>query len=124
MSAKENLDAVKDLGSKGMEHLNQLAELNMKVFEKITSRQMEALNFMMAQSKRQMQLASEAKGYTEFMKGQVELAKETSERMLEETKANMQIANEVRDDYRAFVQKGMSELSEEVKKVTPDALKG
>jgi len=124
MSAQENLDAVKDLGSKGMEHLNQLAELNMKVFEKITSRQMEALNFMMAQSKRQMQLASEAKGYSEFMKGQVELAKETSERMLEETKANMQIANEVRDDYRAFVQKGMNELSEEVKKVAPDALKG
>jgi len=124
MSAKDNLGAVKDLGNKGMESLNQLAELNMKVLEKITSRQMEALKFMMAQSKRQMQMAADSKGYGEFMKGQVELAKETSERMLEETKANMQIANEVRDDYRSFVQKGMGELSEEVKKVTPDALKG
>ena len=123
MSAKDNLDAVKDLGSKGMENLNQLTELNMKVLEKITSRQMEALKFMMGQSKRQMQMATDAKGYGEFMKGQVELAKETSERMLEETKANMQIANEVRDDYRSFVQKGMGELSEEVKKVVPDALK-
>lgn len=123
MSAKENLGAVKELGNKGMENLNELAELNMKVLEKITSRQMEALNFIMAQSKRQMQLATEAKGYSEFMKGQVELAKETSERMLEETKANMQIANEVRDDYRSFVQKGMGELSAEVKKVAPDVLK-
>ena len=123
MSAKDNLDAVKDLGSKGMENLNQLTELNMKVLEKITSRQMEALKFMMGQSKRQMQMATDAKGYGEFMKGQVELAKETSERMLEETKANMQIANEVRDDYRSFVQQGMGELSAEVKKVVPDALK-
>jgi phasin family protein len=123
MSAKENLGAVKELGNKGMENLNELTELNMKVLEKITSRQMEALNFIMSQSKRQMQLATEAKGYGEFMKGQVELAKETSERMLEETKANMQIANEVRDDYRSFVQKGMGELSEEVKKVAPDVLK-
>lgn len=120
MSAKDNL---KDLGSKGVENMNQLAELNMKVLEKITARQMEALHFMMAQSKRQMQLASEAKGYSEFMKGQVELAKETSERMLEVTKENMQIANEVRDDYRSFVQKGMGELSEEAKKVVPNALK-
>ena len=123
MNAKDNLGAVKELGGKGMENLNQLAELNMKVLERITSRQMEALNFMMAQSKRQMQLATEAKGYSEFMKGQVELAKETSERMLEETKANMQIANEVRDDYRSFVEKGMSELSAEVKKAAPDVLK-
>jgi phasin family protein len=124
MNTKEGLGAAKEIGSKGMENMKTLAELNMKVLEKIASRQMEAMNYMMEQSKRQMELASEAKGFSELMKGQVELAKETSERMLEETKANMQIANEVRDDYRSFVQKGMSELSEEVKKVTPDALKG
>ena len=123
MSAKEGLETVKEIGTKGMENMSHLAELNMKVVEKVTSRQMEAMNFMMAQSKRQMELASAAKGYSEFVKGQVELAKETSERMLEETKANMQIATEVRDEYRNFVQKGMSELSAEVKKVTPDALK-
>lgn len=123
MIAKDGLEKVKEMGTKSMENMNQLAELNMKVLEKITSRQMEELNFMMAQSKRQLELASAAKGYQEFMKGQVELAKETSERMLEMTKANMQIANEVRDEYRSFVQKGMSELSEEVKKAAPDALK-
>ena len=40
--------------------------------------------------------------------------------MLEESKANMQIATEVREDYRAFVQQGMNALSEKVRKVTPD----
>ncbi len=123
MNAKDNLDAVKEMGSKGMENLNKIAELNMKVVEKISARQMEALNFMMGQSKRQLELASAAKGYSEFIKGQVELAKETSERMLEESKANMQIANEVSEQYRTFAQQGMSELSEEVKKAAPDVLK-
>ncbi len=123
MNAKDNIDAVKEMGSKGMENLNKLAELNMKLVEKISARQMESLNFMMGQSKRQLELASAAKGYSEFIKGQVELAKETSERLLEESKANMQIANEVSEQYRTFAQHGMSELSEEVKKAAPDVLK-
>ena len=121
MTAKENLDAVNDMGNKGMERMNQLGELNVKVMEKIASRQMDAMNFMLEHGMRQMKLASEAKGYNEFVKGQVELAKETSERMMEETKANMQIAAEVREDYRAFVQDGMSELSEGVRKASPAA---
>ena len=121
MTAQKNLESMQEMGTKAMENLNKLAELNMKILEKITSRQMEAMNFMMEQSKRQMKLASEAKGFDEFLKGQAELAKETSERMLAESKASMQIATEVREDYRAFVQQGMSLLSEQVRKVTPGA---
>ena len=121
MSEKLNLDAVKEMGGKAVENMNKLAELNMKVLEKITSRQSDAMNFMMEQSKRQMKLASEVKGFDEFIKGQAELAKETSERLLEESKANMQIASEVREDYRAFVQEGVNALSEEVRKITPGA---
>jgi len=121
MTAKENLDAVNEMGNKGMEKMSQLGELNMKVMEKIASRQMDAMNFMMEQSMRHMKLASEAKGYNEFVKGQVDLAKETGERMMEETKANMQIATEVRDGYRSFVQEGMSELSDGVRKASPVA---
>jgi len=121
MNTQKNLEAVNEMGTKAMESLNKLAELNMKVLEKITSRQMEAMNFMMEQSKRQMKLATEVKGFDDFIKAQAELAKETSERMLEESKASMKIATEVREDYRAFVQQGMSAISEEVRKVTPGA---
>ena len=64
---------------------------------------------------------TEGKGFDEFLKGQAELAKETSERMLEESKASMQIATEVREEYRAFVQEGMNAISEEVRKASPGA---
>lgn len=119
MNAQKSLDAINEVGAKAIENFNKLAELNMKVVEKITSRQMEAMNFMMEQSKRQMELATRVKGFDEFIKAQAELAKETSERMLEESKANMQIASEVREEYRTFVQEGMSALGDEVRKVTP-----
>jgi len=121
MSGKMNLEAVNEMGSKAIENINKLAELNMKVLEKITSRQMEAMNFMMEQSKRQMKLATEAKGFEEFIKGQAELAKEASQRMMEESKASMQIASEMREDYQSFVQQGVNALSEKVRKVTPGA---
>jgi phasin family protein len=119
MNAKKNLESMSEMGGKAMEKMNKLVELNMKVLEKITSRQMESMNFMMEQSKRQMKLATEAKGFEEFLKGQAEIAKETSERLLEESKASMQIATEVREDYRSFVQAGVSAISEGVKKVAP-----
>jgi phasin family protein len=118
MNTKKGLEAVNEVGSKAIDNLNKLAELNMKVVEKITSRQMEAMNFMLEQSKRQMELATQVKGFDEFIKGQAELAKQTSERLLEESKANMQIVSEVREDYRSFVQQGMNELSEDVRRVT------
>ena len=121
MNVKDNLGSMSEMGGKAMENLSKLAELNMKVLEQITSRQMESMNFMMEQSKRQMKLATEAKGLEEFLKGQAELAKETSERMLEESKASMQIATEVREDYRALVQEGVNKISEEVRKISPGA---
>jgi hypothetical protein len=44
------------------------------------------------------------------------MAKEASERMMEEVRTNMALANEVRDEYRAWTQDGMSELTAEMKK--------
>jgi hypothetical protein len=76
----------------------------------------------MEQGSRQVKLATEAKGYTEYMKGQVDLAKETSERAMTEAKANLKVAGEVQEDYRAWVQKGMSDLSAELRQgVAPAA---
>jgi phasin family protein len=91
------------------------------VWEKLAARQLEALNLMMEQSVRQMKIASEAKGYNEFVKAQVEMAKEASERMMEEVRTNMALANEVRDEYRAWAQAGMSEMTAEIKKSVASA---
>ena len=61
------------------------------------------------------------KGYNEFVKAQVEMAKEASERMMEEVHTNMSLANEVRDEYRAWAQAGMSEMTAEIKKSVASA---
>jgi phasin family protein len=121
MTVKDSLTAMNDMTSKGADRLSSLGDLNLKVWEKLAARQLEALNLMMEQSVRQMKIASEAKGYNEFVKAQVEMAKEASERMMEEVRTNMALANEVRDEYRAWAQAGMSEMTAEIKKSVASA---
>jgi phasin family protein len=121
MTVKDSLTAMNEMTSKGADRLSSLGDLNLKVWEKLAARQLEALNLMMEQSVRQMKIASEAKGYNEFVKAQVEMAKESSERMMEEVRTNMALANEVRDEYRAWAQAGMSEMTAEIKKSVASA---
>jgi phasin family protein len=118
MTLKDNLNSVNEMGNKGFDRLNSLGELNLKIWEKLAARQMEAVNMMIDQSVRQMKLATEAKGYNEFLKGQMEMAREAGERMMSEAKTNMELAGEVRDDYRDWMQAGVSELTSEMRKGT------
>jgi phasin family protein len=116
MTTKETVNLMNDMGNKGFERLNTLGELNLRTWENLVTRQMDAVSFAMEQGIRQVKLATESKGYTDYMKGQVELAKETSERAMEEAKASLKVAGEVQEDYRAWMQKGMSDLSADLRK--------
>ena len=121
MSVKDNLNAMNEMGTKGYERLNALGEINLRTWEALAARQMDAMNLLMEQGMRQMKLATESKGYSEFLKGGVELAKEMSTRMMEESKTNMQLAGQVRDEYRNWFQQGVAEVSAEIRKAAPTA---
>lgn len=110
MNAKDNMSAVNEITNKGIERMTSLGELNLKVVEKMAARQMDAMNLFMEQGVRMMRLAGEAKGYGDFYKGQIDMAKEMTERMMTESKSNMQFAAEVRDDYRTWFDGMMADV--------------
>ncbi|MGB5736784.1 MAG: phasin family protein [Thiohalocapsa sp.] len=112
MSTKEALNTYTELSNKSVERMNSLGELNLKVVETVTTRQMDVMNLFMEQSLRMMSLASEAKGYSDLYKGQVEMAKTVSERMMEESKAGMKLASEIRDDYRGWFDAAMADVKD------------
>jgi hypothetical protein len=116
MNVKENFGAVNEMGKKGFERLSSLGDLNLQVWDKLAARHMESLSRMLEQSGRQLKFVSDAKGYDELIKGQVELAKEAGDHLMSESKANLELAGEVRDDYRAWLQSGVSELTAEMRK--------
>jgi predicted ATP-grasp superfamily ATP-dependent carboligase len=121
MSMKDSLNMMNEVGNKGFDRINALGELNLKLWEKLAARQMEAFNSMLEQGVRQMTIASEAKGYNELLNGQLEMAKEAGERVMAENKANMELAGEVRDEYRAWIQSGVTELTAQVRKTSTAA---
>ena len=112
MSAQDVMNTYNNLTNQNVERLNALGELNLKVAEKMVARQMDAMNLFMEQGVRMLKLATEAKGYSELYKGQVEMAKDVSEKLMAESKTNMALAGEIRDDYRGWFDAAMAELKD------------
>jgi hypothetical protein len=74
-STKDNLAAFNDMGNRGYESLRELGEINLRNWEKLLGRQMDILSFAMESGVQQMKVASEATGYNDLLKGQVEFVK-------------------------------------------------
>jgi hypothetical protein len=121
MPANETINVANEIANKGIERLTSLSELNMRVFERLIARQMDAANLCMEHGVRVMKLVTESKGYNELVKGQAEAAKELSERLLTESKTNASLAGEVRDDYRVWFEKNLADASADLRKAVPAA---
>ena len=114
-STKDNLATMNEMGNRGYESLRELGELNLRSWEQLLERQMDAFSLAVETGVQQMKLASEAKGYNDLLKGQVELVKSIGERALRESKTNLEMANASRDEYRAWFEKGVKSFSEKAK---------
>ncbi|MBP6808287.1 MAG: phasin family protein [Chromatiaceae bacterium] len=121
MNTTETLNTVKDLSIKGMERINSLNELNMSLFERMAAQQMDTLKMLMEHGKRTMSLtlATDAKGYNTFLKGQIEAAKDLSEQVMAKSKSSMTLAGQFSEDYRAWYLQNLTEVSADLRKVVP-----
>jgi len=110
MTFKENMNAFSNLFNKSMERMSALGELNLKLGERMAQRQLDAMNLYLEQGTRLMQLSAESKGYADLYKGQVEMTRDLGTRLMDESRANMQAAAEVRDEYRAWLDGLMDDM--------------
>lgn len=112
MTAKENMNAFNDLFTKGMERMSALGELNLKLGERMAQRQLDAMNLYLEQGTRMMQLGAESKGYADLYKGQVEVTRDLGAKLMDESRVNMQMAGEMRDAYRSWLDGLMDDMRE------------
>jgi hypothetical protein len=108
MSVKDNMSIFSDLANDSVERMTALSELNMQVAERAANRQIDLMTRFMEQGTRFMRSATEARGYNDLYQAQVDMAKEASEQMMAESKTTMQLANEARDQYRAWYEGTLS----------------
>jgi hypothetical protein len=116
MTANVSINTVNELNSKGIERLTSLGEINLRYLESVTTRQVDAFNLYLEHGVRLLKLATESKGYNDFFKGQVEATKDLSEHVAAESKTYLQLAGEARDDYRAWFEKSLAEVSADLRK--------
>jgi hypothetical protein len=110
MSTKDVMSTYNELTNKSVERVNALGELNLKIAETVATRQMDMMNLLMEQGLRMITLTTEAKGYTDLYKGQVEITKDVAERLVEESKNGMKLAGQIRDDYRGWFDAALAEM--------------
>ena len=121
MNATESFTAVKDFTAKGMDRMSSLGQLNLRIFERLAARQADAMNLAVEHGMRIAKIATDAKGVSEYFKGQVEAAKDFNEVLMNESKVNMQIAGQTRDEYRVWFEKSLGEVTADLRKAMPAA---
>ena len=119
MNANETFNTVSEITSKNVARLSSLSEINLRIFERLAARQVDAMNLAVEHGVRLTKLATESKGVNEFFKAQVEAAKDLGERVMNESKANVQLAGQTRDDYRVWFEKSLAEVSADLRKAVP-----
>jgi hypothetical protein len=116
-TTKEAYAMFNEMGTQGYESAQQLGEINLRSMETLVARQMDAMNLFMETGLRQVQLATESKGYNDLIKGEIALAKELTERLMAESRDNVKLANTARDEYRAWFEQAAKTVGDKVGKV-------
>jgi phasin family protein len=119
MTTNETFKAIDDFTHKGVEQVSSLGNLNLRIFERLAALQAETVNLAVEHSVRLAKLATDSKDYNEFFKGHVEASKDLSERLMSVSKENLQLAGQVNDDYRAWFEKSLAEVSADLRKTVP-----
>jgi phasin family protein len=73
----------------------------------------------MDSSIRNIKMVTEAKGPNDLVRGQMDLIREVSERLLAESRESVKLATDTRDEYRAWIEQGMQIVTEKMGKFRP-----
>ena len=113
-SVKKNVELFAEMSSKGYEAARELGEINLRTMEKLVGRQMDAFALFMESGLRQVEMVAGAKGYNELVNGQVAEAKGLGERVVQESRTNIKLAGDTRDEYSVWLEKGMDTVREKM----------
>ncbi len=111
-NAKQNVAMIEKMSRQGFEHMQQLGEINLHAMEQLMGNQMNTLQMFMENGLRQANLASEAKGFSELIQGNMEMTKELTEGVMNVGRQNVKLAGDTRDEYRNWFEKGVKEMTQ------------
>ncbi|KOR32122.1 hypothetical protein TI05_09260 [Achromatium sp. WMS3] len=118
---KEKLELFNDLTSKGYEAAKSFGEINIRLMERMINRQLDTFNIVMDSGLRNIKMITEAKGPNDLFRGQMDLIREVSEKLLIESRESLKITSEVRDEYRTWFEQSVQNITTKMSQSRPIA---
>ena len=112
--AKENIEMINEINSKGYDSFRQLTDITLKAWNQAVDKQIEAYTSLMNSSLEQIKLVSEAKDYHEVVRGQMDLTRKIGEEMVNNTREAVEMSQKTGEEVRAWFESSLSSVNEQV----------
>ena len=111
-------ESMNKLSKGSYESMKGLYQMQSKLAEQVIEQQMALLSLGVEFFTRQMQLASEAKGYKEILSGQTEITSDISSKVQGIARNTLDIFNESRDELNGWFESCVKEAEKGIKEAT------
>jgi hypothetical protein len=120
---KANLELIKDFGINGYENIRSLAEINLRTWEKLVEKQMDAFGLFVDAGIDQLSANSSPQDIKGLLENQVALGKALSENIAGKSQEAVDLANQAGNEYRSWLENGINTFNSKVTAVAGEALK-
>ena len=112
------VNTMNDFSKNAVEAAKSLGEINAKLAEEVIERQLAVANLFVEGSVNQAKLAQETKDVKEYWSKQAALTDEYAGKAMDLAKQNVELAQKVGEQYKAWFEKGFAQANEAAGEVT------
>lgn len=112
----DNMETMKQFGINGFEAARSLGELNLRTWEKLVEKQTETFGLFVDAGIEMVKATGEIKDMKELVNAEMTVAKQFGENLVVKSRETLQLANDARDDYRAWAEQGVEQFTRQAKK--------
>jgi hypothetical protein len=120
---KANLELIKDFGINGYENIRSLAEINLRTWEKLVEKQMDAFGLFVDAGIDQLAANGNPQDIKSVLENQAALGKALSENMAVKGREAVDLANQATNEYRSWLENGINTFNSKVSAVAGEAFK-
>ncbi|TVO71934.1 phasin family protein [Sedimenticola selenatireducens] len=120
---KANLELIKDFGINGYENIRSLAEINLRTWEKLVEKQMDAFGLFVDAGIDQIAANGNPQDIKTVLENQAALGKALSENMAVKGREAVDLASQASNEYRSWLENGINTFNSKVSAVAGEAFK-
>jgi len=108
---KENIEMFKDMAGESYDVARELADINLRAWNKILEKQMDMMNVWIEASVKQVELSSTIKDQKEYMTSQAVLTRDLGEKLIDSGRKAISAGNDMQSEYRVWYEKSVQSMT-------------